>query len=510
MIGVTRMETSKLISIWSLFLVALLRWTPHLSSVEAQQTYKENKQLNCDNDLNYTDGYTCNGVESSCQAYLTFRSNTPFNSPADIGLLLGSEPTLIAEANNISNFEIISTDTQILIPVNCSCSRPYYQHKTSYRSSSRSETYFTVANNTYQGLTTCHALMAQKPYVDSNLTVGQNLEVPLRCACPTSNQSVAGVKYLLTYMVTSDDSLSSIAQLFGVEQQSILLANELFLNSTIFPFTPILVPFNSKPSRIQRASSPPLLSPPQSPNQTYVANKQLDCKNKVSYTYGYTCNDVKSSCQAYLTFRSIPPYNSPAAIGLLLGSEPSLIAEANNISNFATISTDTQILIPVNCSCSGHYYQYNTSYKLSSSETYFTVSNNTYQGLTTCQAMMAQNPYGEFELPTGINLNVPLRCACPTSNQTAAGVNYLITYMVTQGDSIHAITQLFGVEQQSILDANQLSGDSLIFPFTPILIPLKGRPSIIRRVTTTSNRRPVFVGVDMGATSVTNIFCIGA
>ncbi|XP_041017675.1 protein LYK5 [Juglans microcarpa x Juglans regia] len=258
------METSRLLYlICSLFVVVFLR-TSHIS-VEAQQTYLANKQLDCYNDVNYTDGYSCNSVQSSCQAYLTFRSNPPYNSPADIGLLLGSEPSLIAEANEISNFDTISTDTQILIPANCSCSGPYYQYNTSYQLSRRDETYFSVANNTYQGLTTCQAMMAQNSYDSRNLTVGLNLKVPLRCACPTFNQTAAGIEYLLTYMVASGDSVSAISELFGVDLQSVLHANDLSEESIIFPFTPLLIPLKRKPSRIRRTAPPPPSPPPPSP-----------------------------------------------------------------------------------------------------------------------------------------------------------------------------------------------------------------------------------------------------
>jgi hypothetical protein len=250
-----RMEMFQFYCFFSLLLLAL--------SVEAQQIYVNNKQLDCYNDRNFTDGYACNGVQTSCQAYLTFRSNPPYNSPATIGLLLDSPPSLVADANNMSSFDTIPADTQILIPINnCSCSGPYYQHNTSYKLSSKSDTYFLVANDTYQGLTTCQALMAQNPYGDRNLTVGLNLEVPLRCACPTRNQTAAGVKYLLTYMITWNDDISSIAQLFGVDKQSVLDANELTDQTIIFPFTPILVPLKSKPALIQKSVSPPPTPPP--------------------------------------------------------------------------------------------------------------------------------------------------------------------------------------------------------------------------------------------------------
>jgi hypothetical protein len=259
-----RMEIFKFYLVCSLLLSLLLR-KPHLS-VQGQQIYVNNKQLQCYIDRNFTDGYACNGVQTSCEAYLTFRSNPPYNSPATIGLLLGSQPSLVADANNMSSFDIIPTDTQILIPINnCSRSGPYYQYNTSYKLSSKSDTYLIVANNTYQGLTTCQSLMAQNPYDSHNLTVGLNLEVPLRCACPTPNQTAAGVKYLLTYLVTWKDDISKIAQLFGVDKQSVLDANELTEESVIFPFTPILVPLKSKPTLIQRSVSPPPPPPPPPP-----------------------------------------------------------------------------------------------------------------------------------------------------------------------------------------------------------------------------------------------------
>uniref|UniRef100_A0A2P2JAS1 Wall-associated receptor kinase-like 22 n=1 Tax=Rhizophora mucronata TaxID=61149 RepID=A0A2P2JAS1_RHIMU len=45
--------------------------------------------------------------------------------------------------------------------------------------------------------------------------------------------------------------------------------------------------------------------------------------------------------------------------------------------------------------------------------------------------------------------------------------------MVNWGDSISSIGELFGVDATSILEANMLSQDSAIYPFTPLLVPLK-------------------------------------
>ncbi|KAF8406779.1 hypothetical protein HHK36_008871 [Tetracentron sinense] len=240
---------------------------------EGQQSYVNNKQLDCYNNYSVTDGFLCNGPQR-CNSYLAFRSTPLYDSPAIIAYLLGSEASAIAQINNISDVNKIPTDTQILVPVNCSCSATFYQHNTSYTLKDASETYFTVANNTFQGLTTCQALMHQNPYDSRNLSVDSQLLVPLRCACPSRNQTANGVRFLLTDLVDWGDSISSIAQTFGVDEQSIYDANGLSWNSLIYPFTPLLVPLKTEPTKIPTTQSPaPSISPPVEPSIVPESNK---------------------------------------------------------------------------------------------------------------------------------------------------------------------------------------------------------------------------------------------
>ncbi|KAL5557631.1 hypothetical protein UlMin_033842 [Ulmus minor] len=257
--------------------------------------------------------------------------------------------------------------------------------------------------------------------------------------------------------------------------------------------------------------------------QSYVNNRQLDCYNQYNVTDGFNCNGPPS-CSSYLTFRSLPPYNSPNSISNLTASDPALIAKANNVSSAShTFPINSLVIVPINCSCSGSgsgslYYQHNSSYLLKiPSETYFTVANNTYQGLTTCQALISQNPYNDRKLVPGLRLLIPLRCACPTANQTASGVKFLLSYLVTWGNSIPTIADSFGVDPQSLRDANKLSSSDIIFPFTPILVPLLAEPSPIQRTSpppppqpspglpspaaqkSKSSKKWVFAGVGIGA-----------
>ncbi|XP_077216408.1 protein kinase superfamily protein [Tasmannia lanceolata] len=211
--------------------------------------------------------------------------------------------------------------------------------------------------------------------------------------------------------------------------------------------------------------------------QTFLNNKQLDCSANTPSTLGFLCNGVQSSCDSYLTFRSQPPYDSAVTIGYLLNSTASKIAQINGVTDVEKIPKDTLILVPLNCSCSGNFYQHNASYSLKNEvETYFIVANDTYQGLTTCQALMNQNTRDSRNLTVGLELLVPLRCACPSRKQTSIGVKFLLNYLITWGNTISAIADMFNVDEQSVLDANELT-KNLIFPFNPLLIPLKNEPT---------------------------------
>ncbi|EOA28483.1 hypothetical protein CARUB_v10024693mg [Capsella rubella] len=227
---------------------------------------------------------------------------------------------------------------------------------------------------------------------------------------------------------------------------------------------------------------------PSTAQQPYVNNHQLACEVRTfdNITNGFTCNGP-ASCRSYLTFWSQPPYNTADSIAKLLNVSAAEIQSINDLPTVTTtIRTRQLVVVPANCSCSssssaGGFYQHNATYHLSGNrgeETYFSVANDTYQALSTCQAMMSQNSYGEKELTPGLNLLVPLRCACPTAKQTAAGFNYLLTYLVAMGDSISVIADMFNSTSAAITEGNELTSDTIYF-FTPILVPLRTPPTKI-------------------------------
>lgn len=216
-----------------------------------------------------------------------------------------------------------------------------------------------------------------------------------------------------------------------------------------------------------------LVAQPSYCQQAYPNETQLNCSANPAISKGYLCNGPQTSCQSFITFRSRAPYNSLSSIAALLGSEVSNIGTINNYSPNDTIPSNTTIIVPVTCSCFGNIYQHPASYTVKKNDTYYLIAREIYQGLTTCQAMISQNYYDSEQIPVGADLIVPVRCACPSENQTANGVISLVSYMPAEGDTLSKIGEAFGVSPQSIMEANNILPSTTINLLTPILVPLR-------------------------------------
>lgn len=247
------------------------------TSVNGQQKYSGNSVLDCEQDDR--DGpspaflYTCNGNRRACRAFLIFKSRPPYDSVPTISTLLSSDQEDVARINNVTRLTVFPTDKEVIVPVNCSCSGQYYRAISVFPIAGGKDTYFTVANDTFQGLSTCNSLKGANPHGEFELEGASELRVPLRCACPTRNQTVNGVRYLLTYSINWNDTLAGIGERFNASAEAILTENGFSeANPTIFPFTTILVPHIRVPSSSQTTVI--YQKQPSSPPPTYVSSRR--------------------------------------------------------------------------------------------------------------------------------------------------------------------------------------------------------------------------------------------
>ncbi|XP_042033014.1 lysM domain receptor-like kinase 4 [Salvia splendens] len=123
----------------------------------------------------------------------------------------------------------------------------------------------------------------------------------------------------------------------------------------------------------------------------------------------YTCNGQFSSGRAFLIFTAKSPYVTVAAIANLTLSDQAEISRINNITTSRVLPEGQEVVVPVECSCSGRSYQATITYQIQPGETYFLIADNTFKGLSTCDELKHANTYRETSLLAGQKLRVPLR-----------------------------------------------------------------------------------------------------
>ncbi|KAK4843604.1 hypothetical protein QYF36_010482 [Acer negundo] len=153
----------------------------------------------------------------------------------------------------------ITVGQEIIIPINCSCPYQFSQAIVMYNLSS-SDSFAAVACGVFEGLVKTQSLVQENPGSEGDNPDALMIKVPIRCACPNGNDKSNGVKFLVTYPVIKNDNTDLIARKFGLPEIKVLEANRLESSPTIFPQTILLVPLNDKPV-VNRDIEDPALSP---------------------------------------------------------------------------------------------------------------------------------------------------------------------------------------------------------------------------------------------------------
>ncbi|XP_024535082.1 protein LYK5 isoform X1 [Selaginella moellendorffii] len=202
---------------------------------------------------------------------------------------------------------------------------------------------------------------------------------------------------------------------------------------------------------------------------------------------GYSCVSNSTSCQAYAAYRALQG-DTLQSVGLRFRLSVEQLAEASQIAQSATLVPDQVLLIPLNCSCASGRSQFNATYIIQSGDTLYLVSNGTFQGLTTYQAVERANPLAvPTNLQPGDSIVFPIRCACPSSAQVAAGVTSLVTYSIWPGEILDGIARAWNVSRTRLASDNTVSGsavqDSNLQAFTTLLLRASQDPPPLPRQT---------------------------
>ncbi|KAK4356364.1 hypothetical protein RND71_025335 [Anisodus tanguticus] len=154
----------------------------------------------------------------------------------------------------------------------------------------------------------------------------------------------------------------------------------------------------------------------------------------------------------------------------------------NNVTSTSQIlEIGREVIVPIQCSCLGEFFQANVSYIAPTNTTFDDVACGVFEGLvksvTLYEDFFPTKTNFSDEIKGGTELIVPLRCACP-DKFFDAGLKYYVTYPFISGDDTGKVSEKFNIPVEDIWEANHLGFNPTVFSNTTILVPLRGEPSI--------------------------------
>ncbi|RDX97520.1 Protein LYK2, partial [Mucuna pruriens] len=217
----------------------------------------------------------------------------------------------------------------------------------------------------------------------------------------------------------------------------------------------------------------------------------LSCETSSPDASGfYHCieNVSHNQCATFALFLTNSYYSSLSNLTSYLGLNKFVVAQANGFSaDTEFLSQDQPLLIPIDCKCKGGFSQAELIKTSIKGESFYAIAKS-LEGLTTCKAIGDNNPgVSPWNLDDKVRLIVPLRCACPFfSSQVRPQPKLLLSYPVSEGDTVSNLASKFNITKEAIVSANNISSSSSqglgartsLAPFTSILIPLNGKPVI--------------------------------
>ncbi|XP_059624543.1 protein LYK2 [Cornus florida] len=209
----------------------------------------------------------------------------------------------------------------------------------------------------------------------------------------------------------------------------------------------------------------------------------LSCENTSPDASGYSCsgNGPQNQCGTFVILRTNSYYSSLFNLSVYLGINRSVLAEANGFSaDTQFLAKDQPLLIPIDCQCNGGYFKAELRKTTVKGESFYGIAES-LEGLTTCKAIRERNPsVSPWGLGEKLQLLIPLRCACPGPSELGQRTKFLLSYPITEGDTLPILAFQFNTTPETIISANNRSGSSFnpqsLLPVSTLLIPVNSKP----------------------------------
>ncbi|KAI5651110.1 hypothetical protein M9H77_37115 [Catharanthus roseus] len=209
-----------------------------------------------------------------------------------------------------------------------------------------------------------------------------------------------------------------------------------------------------------------------------ISQDLLSCEvtsSKISSSAGHRCDGNKPNyqCRTFAVLRTNSYYSSLSNLSLSFGINRFALAEANGFSTGTEfLPLDQPLLIPIDCKCRDGLFGAELIKTTLKGESFNGIVQS-LEGLTTCKAIQEKNPNAQqWNLGDKQHLIVPVDCGCSSK--------LLLSYPVSQGDTLVTLASTFNTTPEDILSANDKSRtdprSEILVPFSTVLIPVQENP----------------------------------
>ncbi|QCD88169.1 lysM domain receptor-like kinase 4 [Vigna unguiculata] len=229
------------------------------------------------------------------------------------------------------------------------------------------------------------------------------------------------------------------------------------------------------------------------------AYNQNNCtSNEIGLGTRYSCKSTHDSCETFVVYRANKNFNTISSVSKLFNKSSDEVLLKNNLVSSSlslVLKQGKEVLIPVNCTCSGTYYQTRLSYKVIDNTTFSEVACGVFEGLLSRLTLAEENLSQGNEPEAGSELHVPLICVCPNSENStwSKKVKYLVTYPLIANDDPDKVSEKFQISPQEFYAVNKLNSMSTVYPNTVVLVPLEDGPIRILDIPDSPSPPPGFL-----------------
>jgi len=229
------------------------------------------------------------------------------------------------------------------------------------------------------------------------------------------------------------------------------------------------------------------------------AYDQNNCtSNEIGLGTRYSCKSTQDSCETFLVYRATKNFNTISKVSKLFNKSSEEVLLKNNLLSSSlslVLKQGKEVLIPVNCTCSGTYYQTSLSYKVLDNTTFSEIACGVFEGLLS-RLTLAEENLSQGDTPeAGSELHVSLICACSDSENStwSKKVKYLVAYPIISGDDPDKVSQKFQISPEEFYAVNDLNSMSTVYPETVVLVPLEDDPIRILDIPDSPSPPPGFL-----------------